>query len=112
MVALRQAQAVRLQRSLLRRRLHRCEPWEGRELVIGILTDPPAWAGTLPVLELLCMPRQMGETSARKILRQADPPIRENRPLRDLTPRQATLITRALRRDAHRRQLRLAEAIA
>lgn len=75
------ANRVRRARSDLRHRLER-----GETQAAEVLADVPPEAKTLPVLDLLCYQPRWGRTRALRVLDEV--PVRENKPLGDMTCRQ------------------------
>jgi hypothetical protein len=85
-IALQRANEVRTARAQLKRDVR-----DGAELAATVIADPPEFALTMTVAELLAAQRQWGVNRARKHCRRVA--VAEGKPLGELTARQRAVIT-------------------
>lgn len=89
--ALRAANVIRSERALLKRRLKR------REVsVCDVLLDPPEWAATMKVIDLLLAVPKVGRVKASKVLNVAR--VSPSKTLGGMSARQRAEIVSMLRR--------------
>lgn len=103
MVALHEANRLRLRRSSEQEKVAALGMMKGREAVARLLLKPPEWLRGEKVGALLCWPHRMGRQGMRQALRAAGLNgylLNELSLVRDLTQRQREALADWLRGDA------------
>lgn len=71
MAALRRANEIRFRRADLKRDLHALPTARSRQLAAEVIVDPPDWAESMRVQQLLSACRSTGPAFLRRIVRKA-----------------------------------------
>jgi hypothetical protein len=101
LTAIRLANQVRFERARLKRQLRDTPAEESAWMAAGILSEPPDWAQTMRIYELLIQIPKWGRVKVERLLLKLG--IAQHKRVGGLSPRQRKLLVEALTQRAVRR---------